>query len=93
MKPILPVIHRRLEMASIEPLIESSAAISVADGATAASAAAQAPDTTVNAPDAPNSTGTSGVPSRSRIIHVLDRNQAPPINVRPETNRAAPPKP
>ena len=43
----------------------------------AANATAHAPEKAVNRPDAANKAGTSGVPRRSRMIHVLNRNHAP----------------
>ena len=61
--------------------------------ADSANAMAHTPETAVNMPDTASSAGTIGLPSPSRVGHVLDRSHAPIISVIPETSRAAPPMP
>ena len=82
--PIFPVSHRKNADDSMSGLTS---------GADTANMTAHTPDTMVNAPDTAKRAGTRGVPSRSRMIQVLNKYQAAATSVTPATNRAAPPNP
>lgn len=90
--PVFPANHRKRLIVSAA-VLGSSRVGSVTAGAAIARAAAEMPETAVNAAERAKRIGTRGLPQPSRMIQVLERCQAPAMSVIADTSRATPPAP